>query len=53
MHLQIEYKQFLEHTNSEADSSEELAATDVHHDIVKGGVFVEKTICSQRVLEHV
>ena len=30
MHLQREYKQFLEHTNSEADISEELAAKDVH-----------------------
>jgi hypothetical protein len=30
MHLQREYKQFFEHTKSEADSSEELAAKDVH-----------------------
>ena len=53
MHLQREYKLFLEHTNSEADSSEELAAkAGCTHDIVKG-VFVEKTVCSQRVLEHI
>eukprot|EP00984_Skeletonema_dohrnii_P028295 scaffold18212_cov95-Skeletonema_dohrnii-CCMP3373.AAC.1 len=30
MHLQREYKQFFEHTNSEADSSEESAAKGVH-----------------------